>query len=50
MSHTQLGYYAVCILLITPEAVFKEKTGVWDPLLELSITSPYLSHSDSEIQ
>jgi hypothetical protein len=24
------------------EAVFKEKCGVWDPMLELTKTSPYL--------
>jgi len=32
-----------------PEAVFKEKRGVWDPMLELIITSPYLI-VDSEVQ
>jgi hypothetical protein len=28
--------------LYFPEAVFKEKLGVWDPMLELAIISPYL--------
>jgi len=31
------------------EAVFKEKRGVWDPMLELTITSPYLI-IDFEVQ
>ncbi len=31
------------------EAVFKEKRGVWDPMLELTITSPYLI-VDFEVQ
>jgi hypothetical protein len=31
-----------------PEAVFKEKRGVWDPILELTITSSYLI-IDSEV-
>jgi hypothetical protein len=31
------------------EAVFKEKHGVWDPTLELTIISPYLI-VDSEVQ
>ncbi len=31
-----------------PEAVFIEKRGVWDPILELTITSPYLI-VDSEV-
>ncbi len=30
-------------------AVFKEKRGVWDPMPELTITSPYLI-VDSEVQ
>ncbi len=33
----------------TPEAVFKEKHGVWDPIVERTITSPYLI-IDSEVQ
>jgi hypothetical protein len=33
----------------TPEAVLKEKRGVWDPIVELTITSPYLI-VDSEFQ
>ncbi len=29
--------------LLGPEAVFKEKHGVWDPMMELTLTSsPYL--------
>jgi hypothetical protein len=31
------------------EAVFKEKRVVWDPMLELTITSPYLI-IDFEVQ
>ncbi len=27
--------------LCLPEAVFKEKFGIWDPMPELNITSPY---------
>jgi hypothetical protein len=27
---------------IPHEAVFKEKRGIWNPMLELTITSPYL--------
>jgi hypothetical protein len=34
---------------VLEEAVFKEKHGVWDPMLELTITSPYLI-VDSEVQ
>jgi hypothetical protein len=29
-------------ILLGPEAIFKEKCGVWDPMLELTMTSPYL--------
>jgi hypothetical protein len=32
-----------------PEAVFKEKRGIGDPMLQLTITSPYLI-VDSEVQ
>jgi hypothetical protein len=31
------------------EAESKEKHGVWDPMLELTITSPYV-HSKSRLQ
>jgi hypothetical protein len=41
-----LATIAVCILLITPETVFKENSGVWDPML-WDLT---LSHCDSEVQ
>ncbi len=30
-------------------SVFKEKRGIWDPLPELTITSPYLDIVDSEV-
>jgi hypothetical protein len=32
------------------EAEFKEKHGVWDPMPELSITSPYVQSSQSRLQ
>ncbi len=30
-----------------PETVFKEKHGVWDPMPELTITSPYVDSNIS---
>jgi hypothetical protein len=30
------------LALLLPEAVFMEKRGVWDPMLELTFISPYL--------
>jgi hypothetical protein len=42
----RLVAYRTCLArllsVLNPEAVFKEKHGVWDPLLELTITSLYL--------
>jgi hypothetical protein len=31
-----------------PEAAFKEKREVWDPILELTIASPYLIGDSSQ--
>jgi hypothetical protein len=31
-------------------SVFKEKHGIWDPMPELTITSPYPDIVDSEVQ
>jgi hypothetical protein len=44
MSARQLPTPALRRVLFccTDEAVFKEKHGVWDPMLELTITSPYI--------
>jgi hypothetical protein len=42
----RLVAYRSCLVrllsVLNPEAVFKEKRGVWDPMLELALTSPYL--------
>jgi hypothetical protein len=36
------------VSVLNPEAVFKEKHGIWDPMLELTITLPSLI-VDSEV-
>ncbi len=33
-----------------PEAEFKEKYGVWDPMPELTITSPYVDSRVTRLQ
>jgi hypothetical protein len=37
-----IGYVGTVKKVQRPETVLKEKHGVWDPMPELTITSPYV--------